>query len=112
VGTKRQLSRTCPTFAMRRRRFNKLIGAAGLSLSEHIHAADASAVNVRPDAVSTVPKRYDFDHDHSTAHEVLGFADGHAKLMLGGENGHELEINAGMLLSCRRARVTANCRRV
>lgn len=38
---------------------------------------------------------YNFHHYHSTAHEVLGIARGQARVMLGGENGAQITLQAG-----------------
>src|SRR6516165_10725033 len=38
---------------------------------------------------------YDFLHYHSTVHEVLGVARGHARVRFGGDHGQEFDIKAG-----------------
>jgi uncharacterized protein YjlB len=38
---------------------------------------------------------YDYLHYHSTVHEALGVARGHARVRFGGDRGKELEISAG-----------------
>lgn len=38
---------------------------------------------------------YDYLHYHSTAHEVLGIAKGHARVRFGGDRGKEIEVSVG-----------------
>ncbi|WJY25823.1 cupin [Alteriqipengyuania flavescens] len=48
-----------------------------------------------PDWRDTV---YDYHHYHSTAHEALGVAAGHAVLELGGPRGRRMDVSAGNAL--------------
>jgi uncharacterized protein YjlB len=38
---------------------------------------------------------YDYPHYHATVHEALGVARGHARVRFGGDDGKEIEVDAG-----------------
>ena len=42
---------------------------------------------------------YDYHHFHSTSHEVLGIAKGHAVILFGGDNGQEVAVEKGVAIA-------------
>jgi uncharacterized protein YjlB len=72
------------------RRALALEGTSGVP--ERAFAALFSSNGWRDDWVDGI---YDFHHYHSTAHEVLGIAEGCAKVQLGGPQGLLVNLNAG-----------------
>jgi uncharacterized protein YjlB len=65
-----------------------------------------SAPHISPASTPAVSRRApqwrngicDFDHYHSLSHEMLGFAAGSVQLVLGGDNGREIDVRSGDVL--------------
>lgn len=68
-------------------------GALGIEGDPASRCEQMFAANGWPDAWRN--GIYGHHHYHSTAHEVLGIAQGSARVRLGGENGQTLELRAG-----------------
>jgi uncharacterized protein YjlB len=76
-----------------------LIYPAALDLAGH----DPAASFERTFGANGWPPQWRYDvftyhHYHTRGHEVLGVYAGHARLMLGGPNGHVVEVKAGDVL--------------
>ena len=66
-----------------------------LPLSDNVTQHSESAFQQHGWPPQWVAGVFDFHHYHSTAHEVLGFVGGEAKLMLGGPGGKTVTVHAG-----------------
>lgn len=82
-------------------RFPVLIHRAGVTVPVGVELADAIEETFRRhDWLNNWRELgvYDYNHFHSTSHEVLGMARGHITLRLGGEGGTVVKLTAGDVL--------------